>query len=306
MTLTPTPPRRLRDLGPAEDGVDLDAPLAGPGLDVADFGSGLHRLDYVQLCSVRQCRNAASELVQIVQVRGMEELRESILDFLQRGLQKTGWKPYRWAREAGVSPTTITRPLNDPNWKYLPKLDTLAKLAAVAGMELPGNLKSADLVDISPIERSIPVLGDVRAGSWERIPDEPDVTEWLPMEVPEYAGASLFALRVVGRSMDLIYPDGTYVICAPPAEVGLREGDCVVVRRRNSANLAETTLKQVERQRDGSYILQPRSSDPAHQEPIVIPKRDADELAQQGVEIIGIVLVAYSKDRRGRGPLISL
>lgn len=236
----------------------------------------------------------------------MDDLLEDVRDFFRRGLKKTGWSPYKWAKEAKIASTTITRPLNDPEWTRVPKLATLRKLAAAAGMDLPSNLKSADLVDISPIERSIPVLGEVRAGSFVRIPDDPEITEWLPMEVPEYRGASLFALRVVGRSMDLIYPDGTYVVCIPAAQAGLQEGDCVVVRRRDGAGRSETTLKQIERRRDGSYILQPRSSDPEHQEPIAIPPRDEDGLAQLGVEIIGVVVVAYTKDRRGRGPLITL
>jgi SOS-response transcriptional repressor LexA len=234
----------------------------------------------------------------------MDELREAARDFLRRGLNKTGWTAYRWAKEAKVASTTITRLLNDPEWTNIPKAVTLQKLATAAGLELPDTLNFTATMDLSAVERSIPVLGEVRAGSWERIPDEPSVQEWLPMDVPEYAGASLFAVRVSGRSMDLLYPDGTYVVCAPPAEVGLREGDCVVVRRRNAADLAETTLKQVERKKDGSFILCPRSSDPAFQEPIQIPPRD--EMDHAGVEIIGVVLVAYAKDRRGRGPLITL
>jgi SOS-response transcriptional repressor LexA len=234
----------------------------------------------------------------------MDDLRAAALDFLRRGKEKTGWSAYRWAREAGVSPTTITRPLNSDEYSYIPKAATLQRLAEAAGMELPTIIKQSASMDIAPIERSIPVFGDVRAGSWERISDDPDVKEWLDMDVPEYAGAALFAVRVAGRSMDLIYPDGTYVVCAPPSEVGLREGDCVVVRRRNNENLAETTLKQVERQRDGSFILQPRSTDPTLQEPFKVPPRD--EMAQSGMEIIGVVLVSYTKDRRGRGPLIVL
>lgn len=234
----------------------------------------------------------------------MADLRDAAREFLRAGLAKTGWKPYRWAREAGVSPTTITRPLNDPDWKPVPKLDTLAKLATAAGMELPSILRQGVPVDLTPIASKVPVLGDVKAGAWERIPDEPVVVEWLPMEVPEYAGADLFALRVVGKSMDLIYPDGTYVICAPAAQAGLQEGDCVVVRSFDGA-LSETTLKQIERQNDGSIILQPRSSDPLHQEAIAVPTGDS-RTTQTGFEIIGVVLCEYRKGRRGRGPLIQI
>lgn len=233
----------------------------------------------------------------------MDELREAAREFFRAGMKKTGWKPYRWAKEAGVSPTTITRPLNDPDWKPVPKLDTLAKLAAAAGMELPSILRQGTVVDLTPVSREIPVVGDVRAGSWERIPDEPNIVEWLPMEVPDYAGADLFAVRVVGKSMDLLYSDGTYVVCAPAAQAGLQEGDCVVVRRWDG-DRAETTLKQIERLADGSYILQPRSTQAEFQE--AIPIRQGDQLTQNGVEIVGVVLISYRRDRRGRGPQISI
>lgn len=123
------------------------------------------------------------------------------------------------------------------------------------------------------------------------------------MQVPGYDGADLFAVRVQGRSMDLIYPDGTYVICAPPSQTGLQEGDCVVIRRQDASGRSETTLKQIERQADGSYILCPRSSLPEHQEAIPLPAQE-DEAAQDGALVLGVVLLSYRKDRRGRGPLI--
>lgn len=307
MTFAPSPPRRLRDIRPAQHSIDRDSGGDRAGLDFADFGGCLHGLDYVQLCSVGQCRNAAGKLRRVVQFRRMDELREAARDFFRRGLEKTGWSPYKWGKAAGVAPTSITRLLNNPEWKYLPKLDTLLRLARAAEMELPSNLKSAELVDFSPVERSIPVWGDVQAGAWRRIPDEPEVTERLDVSVPGYETASLFAVRVVGPSMDKFYPEGTYVICAPPAEVGLQEGDCVVVRRRDRAGKVETTLKQIERQkgRGGGFLLCPRSNDPAHQTPLPLPA-NRDAAAQEGVEIIGVVLVSYAKDRRGRGPLITL
>lgn len=232
----------------------------------------------------------------------MDELVEAARDFLRRGLAKTGWSAYRWAKEAGVSPTTITRPLNKPDWKFVPRIATFAKLATAANLELPDAFKTSNAVDLTPITGNIPVLGDVRAGSWERIPDDPDIVEWLPMEVPDYAGADLFAVRVVGRSMDELYAEGTYVICVPAAQAGFQEGDCVVVRRWDGA-LAETTLKQIERLADGSIVLAPRSSEPEHKP---IPVHKVDDATQCGFEIIGVVVAQYRKDRKGRGPLLTL
>lgn len=232
----------------------------------------------------------------------MDDLGEIAREWLRNTMREKGLTAYRWGKLAGIAPTTITRPLSDPNYTFTPKLVTLKRLADAAQVELPGILSAPESMDIVRVRRSIPVAGEVRAGSWSRIPDEPEIGEWLPMEVPGYEGVELFAVKVVGRSMDQLYPDGTYVICAPPAETGIREDDCVVVRRTNADNLAETTLKQVTRV-NGEVCLVPRSTDPDHQTPIPLPSRD--ELAQGGVEILGVVLVEYRKERRGRGPLLT-
>jgi SOS-response transcriptional repressor LexA len=288
--LTPAPPCGPGDTGAPEDVVDVDVPGAGPGFDLANIGDALHRRHYVHFCSRSQCTNAESAAAPFVQIQCMDELLEAAREFFRRGLKKTG-----------ISPTTITRPLNDPTWSKIPKLTTLAKLARVAQIELPATLARGGVVDLTPIARSIPVLGDIRAGSFERIAEEPKPVEWLPMEVPEYGGVDLFALRVVGRSMDRLYPDGSYVVCAPPAQSGLREGDVVAVRRWDRG-LAETTLKQIERHKDGSYWLYPRSTDPDHQAPLALPV--GDESAQSGLEIIGVVVSSYDSRRHGRGPLI--
>lgn len=65
----------------------------------------------------------------------------------------------------------------------------------------------------------------------------------------------------------------------------------------------ETTLKQVEVGPDGQVELWPRSDDPAFQEPLRIDNvRDADE----GAEIIAVVIAKYEVGRAGRGPLLDL
>jgi len=90
------------------------------------------------------------------------------------------------------------------------------------------------------------------------------------------------------------------VVC-PAAEAGIREGDHVVVRVRKGA-MAETTLKEVVVAPDG-VELWPRSTDPAYQTPIKLKNvRDADE----GPEIIGVVVGAFSSRAARAGPLVNL
>lgn len=153
-----------------------------------------------------------------------------------------------------------------------------------------------------PVTRYVPVIGTVQAGLWAEIPDDdPEPEELLPVVLQGFEGARLFALRIRGPSMDRYYQEGTMAIICPAAEIGVRDGDHVVVRRRKGM-LTETTLKEVV-QEPGGIALWPRSNDPRFQEPIRLSSvRDADE----GPEIIGVVVSSYTIRPIQHRPLIQL
>jgi phage repressor protein C with HTH and peptisase S24 domain len=152
-----------------------------------------------------------------------------------------------------------------------------------------------------PVSRQVPVVGEVRAGAWAEVRE--DVVEFeVPVSLPAYERSRLFALRVIGRSMDREYPEGTIVIVCPAAEAGVHVGDHVVVRRYR-AGMAETTVKEVEATADGEILLIPKSTDPAHQEPMRYAA-NRDENSQEGIEIIGVVVSSQRDRERGRGPMI--
>lgn len=152
------------------------------------------------------------------------------------------------------------------------------------------------------VSRFVPVVGSVQAGAWAEILDDPpDPEDLVPIYLPGFEGASLYALRIHGPSMDMFYPDGSLVIVCPAVEIGVREGDHVVVRRRRGS-LAETTVKEVVREPTG-IALWPRSTDPNFQEPIRLETvRDADD----GPEIIAVVVSSYLIRPVQRRPLLQL
>lgn len=253
----------------------------------------------MQECTVLASMNAATTTRRPVLFARMADGSDEARVFLRRALEVTGLSPYKLAQLAGVSPTTITRPLNDPAFKFIPKQATLAKIALAAGMAEP-KLPEPSLT-VQPVSQWVPLVGEVRAGAWTSIRDEPVVQDRIPVHLPEYQRASLFAVRVAGKSMDLKYVEGTVVIALPPAEAGLRVGDDVIVRRRQGM-LVETTLKELVQSEGGGYALQPRSTDDTM---AVIPlPRGRD--CQDGPEIIGVVVYAITPSRQGRGPLVIL
>lgn len=88
--------------------------------------------------------------------------------------------------------------------------------------------------------------------------------------------------------------NGDYVVCVSYFEARsmITVGDIVVVERRRG-QLTERTVKQVERGVDG-WELWPRSHDPAHKEPIVIPFNDGKADDGTEIEIIGLVISAQT------------
>jgi SOS-response transcriptional repressor LexA len=142
--------------------------------------------------------------------------------------------------------------------------------------------------------RLVPVLGAVQAGTWSEIPDNPpEPTNWVSVVDPRWARAqNIYALEVKGTSMNRIYTrEGFYVVVADVHEAGVREEDHVVVRRMRSG-LAETTLKEAIIGEGGRIELWPRSTDPAHQEPLIYDRGSDD------VEIIGVVISAIWRAKR--------
>lgn len=149
-------------------------------------------------------------------------------------------------------------------WLLTGRGDMLSNGAAAVEMEVSG----------------LPVLGTIQAGHWLETtfldPEgEPDL---LPVaRDARFPRARQYALYVVGDSMDLDYPDGSYVTCVDFADSGLSIRDGLVVhveRQRAGGQLVEITLKKVIA-KNGAFSLAPQSTNPIHQ-PITFSGNDSD------------------------------
>lgn len=151
---------------------------------------------------------------------------------------------------------------------------------------------------ISPV-RGIEVVGEVQAGVWRtavELPQEERVM--LPIAgVPGYAAVKLVGLKVSGSSMDLLYPDGSYVIVASADDTDVRHGDRVVVYR-SQGELTEASIKEVRLEESGRVALWPRSTSPEHQSPIYL-----DDADQGGPEIAYVVVGRFSIEDRPPPPI---
>lgn len=116
------------------------------------------------------------------------------------------------------------------------------------------------------------VRGTVEAGSWKELAYSDTALEELPAP-QSIVNSGAFALRVVGPSMDLFYPDGSYVVIQPWHGGPLPFGKHVVVERERDG-LIETTVKELVKTPGGAVELWPRSSQSAHQSPIAYDEHD--------------------------------
>ena len=100
----------------------------------------------------------------------------------------------------------------------------------------------------------------------------------------DYRHMRTFALKVRGSSMNKKFPDGSHVVCIRMIDWGEnpRDGDYVVVQRRNQHGLMEATVKLLRIDDLGKCWLWPESTDPEYQAPL-----DADG---EDIEIWAIVI----------------
>lgn len=204
------------------------------------------------------------------------------------------------ARVIGRDRTAATKMMNGTRSVKTNEQEGLRDLIARYGGDTPQAQPNPPVSVVArpkDIGRRIPVVGDVEAGAWrETVAREAyEIDEYLPLDVLGYESARLKALKVVGPSMNKLYPPGRYVVIAEPADAGVRDGDHVVVERRKGS-MTEITLKEFVREDDGRIALWPRSDHPDFQEPFYLQAREESD--QDGVAIIGIVVADYRRRDR--------
>lgn len=147
--------------------------------------------------------------------------------------------------------------------KREPSISTLQDIARALGVRPSEFFDERQVVAIGP---ELFIKGEVAAGVWRAAVEWPE-DEWQTFTGRADVTADMqhrFGLRLIGDSMDLVYPPGTIVECVSlfgraEAEPGKR----VVVIRRDENDQFEATVKELV-ERDGELWLIPRSSNPAH------------------------------------------
>ncbi len=233
----------------------------------------------------------------------MNDVRQIALNFLREAHGKFGGSITALARAAGVSPSTLSRPLNDPEFEFVPRLSTLTKVGQAAGMMLPRELRGLDVPENPEGEpapfRSVPVVGVIWPGAWiEYETEEDQEVVFVPRTLLPHAALAAYSMGRKTRDPD--FPPGSQVIVAQPDDVHLLAGDCVVVERIRDG-LSEFSIRTVEPQHGGTIHLVGR---PRFNEDDFVYLAMFGEVAGETSEIKGVVVAAYREGRFGSGPHI--
>lgn len=145
---------------------------------------------------------------------------------------------------------------------------------------------------VDPVNETLPVgklrvEGIVEAGNFRDITiieDDEYERETIPVAMDgRYSMFHQYALRVVGDSMNLLYPAGSYVTCVSWAEAGLEWKDGMIVHvERYRAGLVETTIKALQLVNGRPKFLLPQSTNPKHK-PIEINGDEDTEIIIKGL-----------------------
>lgn len=182
------------------------------------------------------------------------------LDELAALRKKRGLSQAKLAEMVGVEQPTIQR------WekgKREPDLENLISLADALGVTPGSLLDGTAATELGP---RLWVKGEVAAGVWTQAYELPE-DEWQTFTGRADVTAQTkhrFGLKVIGDSMDLLYPHGTIVECVTLfGKAEAAPGKRVVIVRQNENLEYEATVKELV-ERDGQLWAVPRSSNPAH------------------------------------------
>jgi SOS-response transcriptional repressor LexA len=171
-------------------------------------------------------------------------------------------RPRRWAsRSLPISSMKTARAAIPPRAERYARFFRVAPEWLLYGK----NGTMAQPVELGP---RLFVKGEVAAGLWKEAWEVPE-DEWAMFTGRADVRAPLqkrFGLRVIGESMNEVYPPGTIIECVQyeqdePIESGRR----VVVLRTKLDGTVEATVKELVRSPEGIEWLVPRSTNPAYQ-----------------------------------------
>jgi SOS-response transcriptional repressor LexA len=188
-------------------------------------------------------------------------IKKLIAEAMKR--KKLGAKPL--AKRANLGETAVRDFMKKENVDI--RFLTLKKLVGALGLELEDLFAAEGSFMPMRLGPQLSIKGSVAAGKWS------EAYEWPEDDWQTFTGRAdltantthRFGLKVMGDSMDEIYPEGTIIECVSLfGNAEATPGKNVVVVRTRADSLVEATVKQLV-EINGELWLTPRSRNPSHQ-----------------------------------------
>lgn len=167
-----------------------------------------------------------------------------------------------------------------------PSLEKLQEIAAALGVDLSELLTKDSIVPIGP---RLYVKGEVAAGAWREAFEMPE-DDWQAFHGRPDVRANVqhrFGLRVVGDSMNLLYPEGTILECVSTfGHAEAMPGKRVVILRKRKDLKYEATVKELVLDGKGQLWAVPKSTNPIHQAIRLNGKSDDPDILETRVAAV--------------------
>ena len=147
-------------------------------------------------------------------------------------------------------------------------------------------------------DRLVRLLCEAQAGTWRakwHLPEAARIGILIPDGFP-INGTDLFGVRMRSPGAELLYPDGSLLICrALDTPIDALPDDSHMIVRRQRRGKTEITVREL-RRHEGQIWLWWRSTDPHHQEPLLaMPAAQAGDTSKQGtMTILGAAIARWT------------
>jgi SOS-response transcriptional repressor LexA len=188
-----------------------------------------------------------------------------------------GLNPFETAKRANLGASYVRDILRGKT--RMPNAENIAKLAAVLETTadyLMDRSSDSTLRVVAAKVEGVPVLGRVAANTWYTADDDVIDVDTDDIErIPSISGYPVewqFGMIVDGNCLNKVANDGDRLVCLDLIKSGtpIMEGDLIIVERSKfGGQMRQRTAKRVKKTKAG-YELWPESTDPAHQEPILL------------------------------------
>jgi len=216
------------------------------------------------------------------------------LAYVRYVLEEKNLKPGALASKAGISASTLTRALNDPNHKFKLSMTTLQKISDYSGINPAPFLEAKDAAELTtgiihrqdlyresdPDEylnrygtRLTLIVGDIAAGVWKE-PSPINLFDYGPLSLTStfHEPKDCFGCIVRDNSATMIAEEGDVLFCVRIDDKrlegiesiglekfgnkhGLGTGPVIVERRSKDEFKIELTVRFIKRRQDGTWDL---------------------------------------------------